>query len=332
MKYEFNLKTYTAFLIANGNRYSGVEASKAIGLSKSPPSHDSISRWLLEQTFEPSNLWEHVREAVALDSCLIVDDSTLDKRWSPQNELVGWHWSGNAHKVIRGISLVNLLAAKDDAGIPVDYRVYETKEGAKNKNEHFLDMLDAAKKRDFKPPFVLADSWYGSLENLKHIRDMDWKFIIGLKENRLVNEIQGQYVSVSALDWTKKSVRKVWLKGFGFVLVAQIVFKNGDIRYVCTNDLLLTEYKDLSRESKKRWMIEEFHRGIKQTTGIEKCYSVKKRSQLTHIFACFVAFVRFEFNRLKTGVSWYEQKAQQVRLGITGCVSPHNTIIDTLFG
>jgi len=114
----------------------------------------------------------------------------------------------------------------------------------------------------------------------------------------------------SSLDWTHARVRKAWLRGFGFVVVARIVFQNGDIRYVCTNDLSLTDYADVSRESKKRWTIEEFHRGIKQTTGIEKCYSVKKRSQLTHIFACFVAFVRLEVGRLKTGLSWYEQKAQ----------------------
>ncbi|OHA41236.1 MAG: hypothetical protein A3H68_00650 [Candidatus Taylorbacteria bacterium RIFCSPLOWO2_02_FULL_46_40] len=138
-----------------------------------------------------------------------------------------------------------------------------------------------------------------------------------MKENRLVNKIQGEYAAVSALDWTKKQVRKVWLKGFGFVIVAQIVFKNGDIRYVRANDLTLTEYETFSRHSKKRWTIEEFHRGIKQTTGIEKCHSTKKRSQLTHIFACFVVFVKLEFERLKTGMSWHAQKAQQIRLGIS---------------
>lgn len=315
MKTNINLETYTAFLVGNGNRYSGVEASKALSLTGSAPAHDSISRWLLQQTFEPNDLWQHVQERVSRNSSLIVDDTTLDKRWSPTNELVGWHWSGNEHKVIRGISLVNLLATKDGDCIPVDYRVYES--GAqKNKNGHFLDMLDSSKKRGFEPDYVMADSWYGSLENLKHIEQMGWKFIVGLKENRLVNETQGQHKPVSSLDWTTTKVRKVWLRGFGFVLAAQIVFTNGDIRYVCTNDLSLTEYADLSAQSKKRWMIETFHRGIKQTTGIEKCYSVKKQSQLTHIFACFVAFVKLEFERLKTGMSWYEQKAQAVRLGI----------------
>lgn len=316
MKHPFNLDAYTAFLIANGNRYSGVEASKALAMTKRAPAHDSISRWLLEQTFAPNDLWKHVQARVHLQSSLIVDDTVLDKRWSPHNELVDFHWSGNEHKVTRGISLVNLLATHDHECIPVDYRVYEGKSGKHNKNDHFIDMLTSSKKRGFEPDFVMADSWYSSLDNMKAITKLGWKFMFGIKENRLINELQGDYKAVSALDWTQKRVRKVWLKGYGFVLVAQIVFKNGDIRYVCTNDLSLTKYAALSAHSKKRWTIETFHRGIKQTTGIEKCYSIKKRSQLTHIFACFVAFIKLEFQRIKTGISWYAQKAHAVRMGV----------------
>lgn len=318
MKYELNLETYTIFLIANGNRYSGVEMSKALNMESSAPAHDSISRWIAEQTFEPNDLWQQVQAQTHLESTLIVDDTVLDKRWSPHNELVDFHWSGNEHKVTRGISLVNLLATHDGDCIPVNYRVYEGKKDEKNKNEHFIDMLNSSKERGFKPDFVMADSWYSSLENMKAIVKLGWKFIFGIKENRLVNEAQGTYVAVSSLNWTKKQVRKVWLRGFGFVLVTRIVFKNGDTRYLATNDLSLNDYKILSTNSKKRWTIEEFHRGIKQTTGIEKCYSIKKQSQLTHIFASFIAFVKLEFERLKTGMSWYEQKAQAIRLGITG--------------
>ena len=207
-----------------------------------------------------------------LGSTLIVDDTVLDKRWSPKNELVAFHWSGNEHKVARGISLVNLLATHDGDCIPVDYRVYEGKDGEKNKNGHFIDMLKASKKRGFTPDFVMADSWYGSLENMKQVTKLGWKFIFGLKENRLVNERQGDYVAVSSLDWAERQVRKVWLKGYGFVLATRIVFRNGDTRYLATNDLSLTDYKTFSTHGKKRWTIEEFHRGIKQTTGIERCY------------------------------------------------------------
>jgi len=316
MAHTFNLDTYITFLTANGNRYSGVEAAKGLQGTNDAPAHDTVSRFLAEGTYTPSHLWKHVQTTVDKKSTLIIDDTVLDKRWSPTNELVNWHWSGNEHKVIRGISLVNLLATNGDDCVPVDYRVYEGSAETKNKNEHFIDMLNMAKKRGFEPSYVMADSWYSSLENLQHLRNMRWRFVMGLKENRLVNETKGAYLPIRDLDWTTKKVRKVWLRGFGFVLVAQIIFKNGDVRYVCTNDLTLTDYGALSAQSKKRWTIEEFHRGIKQTTGIECCYSVKKRSQLTHIFASFVAFVLLEFERLRTGISWYEQKARLVRLGI----------------
>jgi putative transposase len=317
MAHTFNLKTYISFLTANGNRYSGVEASKALANTDDQPAHDTISRFLASCDYSPDDLWTYVHAHVSLTDALIVDDTVLDKQRSRKNELAHFHWSGNAHRQIRGISLVNLLSTDGTTRLPIDYRVYEGADSKVTKHDHFQTMLETAKKRGFKPSYVMADCWYASLDNMKKIVQFGWKFIMGLKENRLVNEVQGHYVSVSNLDWTDHSVRTVWLKGFGFVLVARIVFANGDTRYICTNDLSLTNYDDFSRESKKRWSIEEFHRGIKQTTGIEKCYSIKKQSQFTHIFASFVAFIKLELNRLRTGISWYEQKAQLVRLGIT---------------
>lgn len=124
----------------------------------------------------------------------------LDKRWSPANELVDFHWSGNEHKVTRGISLVNLLATHDDDCLPVDYRVYEGTQDTKNENHYFLNILKTAKQRGLTPDFVMADSWYSSLDNMKYIRTLGWKFIMGIKENRLVNEAQGIYRAVSDLD------------------------------------------------------------------------------------------------------------------------------------
>lgn len=316
MAHHFNLNTYVTFLIGNGNRYSGVEASKALAQTDDRPAHDTITRFLADGAYEPEQVWDHVREHVSLTDALIVDDTVLDKQRSTHNELAHFHWSGNAHKRIRGISLVNLLSTNGTTRLPVDYRIYEGAASGVTKHDHFQTMLDTAKQRGFKPSHVMADTWYASLENMKKIVTLGWKFIMGIKENRQVNETQGEYVAVSSLDWTDRSVRKVWLKGFGFVLAARIVYANGDTRYVCTNDLSLTAYDDFSHESKERWSIEEFHRGIKQTTGIEKCYSTLRTSQLTHIFASFVAFVRLEIERLRTGISWYEQKAQAVRLGI----------------
>jgi hypothetical protein len=44
----------------------------------------------------------------------------------------------------------------------------------KSRNDHFQAMLEKTKERDFEPSFVLFDSWYTSLANLKRIRDYGW--------------------------------------------------------------------------------------------------------------------------------------------------------------
>ena len=52
-----------------------------------------------------------------------------------------------------------------------------TSQKGKTKNEHFQDMLKTAKERGFEPKYVLMDSWYSSLENLKLIASFGWFFL-----------------------------------------------------------------------------------------------------------------------------------------------------------
>ncbi|MEK6920653.1 MAG: transposase [Nanoarchaeota archaeon] len=309
-----SLDLYIKFLIANQNKYSGVELSKT---SDSPLSHDSVSKWLRDENFTSKDLWPHVKDMVRKEQgYLIADDSVLDKRFSRNNELVGRHWSGNEHRLICGIDLVSLLWTKGAECIPCDYRIYQSEQKEKKtKNEHFRDMLITAKKRGFKPKYVLADCWYGSVENMKYIEKQGWKFVFGAKENRKVSITKNIYVSISNLDWSKTLIQKVWLKEFGYIMAAKIVIKDDDVRFVVTNDLSLTNINTLKNHNEHRWNIETFHRGIKQTTGIEKCYSILERSQRNHIFASFIAFVKLEYTRLEDNISWYEQKAIYARIG-----------------
>ena len=144
---------------------------------------------------------------------------------------------------------------------------------------------------------------------------------MGVKENRQVSITKNIYVPIANLDWNKTLVQKVWLKEFGYVMAAKMVVTDDDIRYVVTNDLSLTDIDTLRKHNDHRWNIETFHRGLKQTTGVEKCYSTLERSQRNRIFASFVAFVKLESTRLRDGVSWYEQKAVYARMGIQFALS-----------
>jgi len=303
-----SLKLYTNFLLGNHNRYSGVELSK---VSPKNIAHDSVRRWLSSDNYTPSDLWRHVKPLVDLRSGYLVgDDSLLNKQYSRKNELAKKQYSGDEHRLVNGICLVNLLWTDESEYVPVDYRIYQKENDDRTKNDHFQDMLKRAKKRGFEPKFVLFDSWYSSIENLKLItRKLDWHFICNLKSNRKVSLTKGVYVSIADLGLADKQVRKVWLSEYGAVLVCKLVATNGDITYLCTDDLSLVDYDDFIFHFNHRWKIEEFHRGLKQTTGIEKCYSVKSLCQQTHIFSAFVAFIKLETCRLKENISWYEQKA-----------------------
>lgn len=308
-KTQCSLKLYSDFLIANQNRYSGLELSK---VAPGEISHDSISRWLSSANFNPSSLWNQTQGLVTKNSGYLVgDDTLLSKKYSRVNELAKRQYSGDSHQVEMGISLVNLLWTDGQRFIPIDYRVYHKENDDKTKNDHFQEMLRRAKQRGFEPLYVLMDSWYSSIENVKLItRKLGWHFICNLKANRQVSVSQGSYMAIADLGLVDKQVRKVWLKEYGWVLVCKLVATNGDITYLATDDLGLTDYEVFTGHFENRWKIEEFHRGIKQTTGIEKCYSILAGSQETHIFAAFTAFIKLEIRRIKERISWYEQKAQ----------------------
>ena len=57
---------------------------------------------------------------------LIADDTVLSKQHSSKIELVNYQYSGNAHDVVAGIGLVNLLwhGLQQEQSVPIDYRIY----------------------------------------------------------------------------------------------------------------------------------------------------------------------------------------------------------------
>jgi hypothetical protein len=74
-------------------------------------SHDAINRYLGSEKLTPRLLRENVKPLICLDAAgyLIFDDTVLDKRFSESIELVRRQYSGNEHRVIRGIGLISCL-------------------------------------------------------------------------------------------------------------------------------------------------------------------------------------------------------------------------------
>ena len=114
----------------------------------------------------------------------------------------------------------------------------------------------------FKPACVVFDSWYGSLENLKRIKDLGWIWLTRLKANRLVNPDRSGLRPVERVSTPAQGL-VVHLKGYGLIRLFTIVTPDGGSEWWATNDLQMRPLTRV-RFAGYAWAIEHYHRGLKQ--------------------------------------------------------------------
>lgn len=264
-------------------------------------SHDVISDFLRTERLTPAQLFEVVRPHIkdSDDSVIIADDSVQDKRYSKMIELVKKQYSGNVGGLVRGINLLNFVHS---GGLnadfwPIDYRIYHPDSDGKTKNDHFRELFTRLlTHKDLKAKTILFDSWYASVENLKHIHRAGWTFFTTLKSNRQVSlSKESGRVPLSDLVFDEDALASgitIKLKDVPFLIkLFKIVAPNGDIDWAITNSPDQSVNVEVAKaKSHTRWQVEEFHRGFKQLTGSEKCQCRKARSQRNHLACCYRAW------------------------------------------
>ena len=174
--------------------------------------------------------------------------------------------------------------------------------------------MQTAHARGFTPECVVFDGWYSGLDNLKQVRDLDWRWLTRLKSNRLVNPDDTGLRPLADVALREQGTC-VYLKGYGLVLVFKIVATDGNIEYWATNDLSMSDLTRL-RFAENAWHIETYHRGIKQFCGIEKSQARLARTQRNHIGLALRAFLRIEAHSFFHGFSWFEAKIAIVRRAV----------------
>ena len=275
-----------------------------------------VNDFLHQRRFLPREVWKLVKDRIAdsKDAFLLVDDSVQDKRYSRFIELVRAQYSGNEHRVIKGIGVVNLVhsAGKDADFYPIDYRVYAPDVDGKTKNDHFHEMfVNALDLKHLQAHTILFDGWYASAENLKLIHRRKRIFFTTLKSNRLVSLSKAEgYIHLEEVEWTPDRLTHgvlVKLKEVPFsVRLFKLVAPDGDIDWVITNDLDETMTAQVAKEtSDVRWQVEELHRGIKQLTGSEKCQCRAARAQRNHLACCYQAWVSLKVKAQELGHTLY---------------------------
>jgi putative transposase len=307
---------YIDFLLATPKVASATEAARVQPERPRPPAHDAFTRLLSRLEPDPVTLWSEVQPLVRQpDGILVLDDTVLDKPYARKMGLVGPFWSGKHQRVLRGINLVTLVWTDGDAVYPTDYRLVDPAEAPKRtKNDLFREMLAVAQARGFAPACVCFDAWYSGKDNLKAVRACGWRFLCQVRSNRRVNWERTGNRPIAELP-IAPSGTMVHLEGFGLIKAFRIVATNGDTEHWITNDLEMDEMSRLSF-AEQAWAIEEYHRGLKQYTEVERCPARLARSQRNHIGLAIRSFVRLEWHRFRTGVNWFEAKSQIIRQAI----------------
>lgn len=284
-------------------------------------SHDAINRYLVGDRIPPRLVWENVRDQVHQTEAgyIAFDDTVADKNFARHIELVRRQYSGNAHRVIRGIGIVTCVyvnPATDQFWI-IDYRIYDPDGDGKTKLDHVQDMLTNAvyqKRLLFRG--VLMDTWYAAKPLMLSIERLDKVYYCPLKDNRLVDDSGGTrpYRHVDALDWTADDLahgKLIKLKGFAKdhkVKLFRVVLSTQRTDYVVTNDLAQDNTQAVREVCSLRWKIEQFHRETKQVTGLEGCQCRKARIVRNHIGCAILVWVRLKQVAEETQRTIYQVK------------------------
>jgi hypothetical protein len=300
---------YCQFLICAQTNFTATE----FATHTEDTTHDAITRFLSKTKLTPKALWEYAAPFVTLKGgVLILDDTVLDHPYGKKIGLSRWQYSGTHHEVVFGIGVETLLWSSSTElheHIPTDFRIYHPTDDGNTKNEHARDMLKTAKRRGIEPSLVVMDSFYASVDNLHLVNDWGWTFVAGVKSNRIVfflKEGKATKYHVNTIAIPPEGI-VVRLKDYGKVRLFKFIAPDSKLCYVITNNLS-SSYDDVREAYAIRWRVEEYHRGLKQTTGIEQCQARTKRSQRTHIFCSLLSFLALEKKRLEEGITWYESK------------------------
>ncbi len=310
VKRKCSKESYCQFLISAQTNFTATQFASLV----SDTAHDSITRFLSRIKLTPKIIWEYSQKFVDKDKgYLIADDTVLDHPYGERIGLAKWQYSGAHHDVVFGIGLVTLLWTNSDEHIPIDFRLYAKVDDGKTKNQLFREMLIKAHQRKFTPKAVLMDSWYSVSDTLHLINNYGWIFICGLQSNRIVATGKGKSNHFKLNELEKAGIdipdegKILHLQKFGKIKIFRFITPKGKMDYLATNNLDFS-LDDIQKVYAKRWKIEEYHRGLKQTVGIEMCQSRTKRAQRTHIFCSILSFLALEKKRMEGNISWYEAK------------------------
>ena len=214
-------------------------------------------------------------------------------------------------KVLKGIGLVTAVSVGEDGQFCLgDYRIYAKQEDGKSKIKLAREIIQNSNAK-----IVLFDAWYASKDLMNDLQKQEKVFYSTLPSSRVFYDTQNHKHKLKDYEFTEQERRKgkiVQLNKMNFqVRIFRSCSKKGQAEIIVTNDIAQISLEEAEKMFSSRPKIEEFHREIKQLTGIEKCQARISRIQRNHICCCLMAW-QFLKNKAKLqNTTVYELHSRQ---------------------
>lgn len=268
----------------------------------------SLNRILSEARFKHENLEERYLKKIkyytkGLEISLIFDD-TLVKREGKKVEETQRHKNHcDGEEFITGHQFFTSMIYTPLLQLPLFPKLYS--KNSDSKIQMALDLIDFVME---KMPLdnVIMDSWYSDKKIIKKCMTKGIRVVCAIKANRRIALKHGQWQNLSKFSKsiTKKKLEnylideksyriadyEVKLNGIPFVkMLASKENKAKKMRYFISTKRYDTP-AEIIRYYETRWVIETYHRDMKQNLGFAKLFLRKKEGIVRHSIFCTIAY------------------------------------------
>ena len=320
---------YAQMLLNGVDNFTATYFSEVIGTV----SHDTIGRSIATIKLSPKIVREKALELIipSDNGYIAIDDTVMDKSSSEEIEIASAQYSGQKHGITTGIGVITLVYINPELNKYwiLDYRIYDKATDGKKKTEHALEMIQywqtINELHPERAPFttILIDAGYTCKKIMQYVIRIN-KYFYGVMPksrkvsyeqiNQTTGEIQIIYKHIGELDWNDSE-----LKEYGKLVCVDFLPKDIKLKlflvtakhrveYLVTNQVSMKTTEAAKDVGGLRWKIEQFHREVKQLTGVAKCQARKGRKQRNHICIAFVVWHQLNELAKQMQTTMYEVK------------------------
>ena len=269
-------------------------------LAKSPWSEDFVER--AHRKLVVKKIWD-ISKATGKPIYVAIDD-TISERTVPSSkalkpiEKCGFHNSHLKQKTVYGHQLVTVMLICDDVVMPYSISIYDKK--IKSKIEMAIELINSLPS-PINEGYVLCDSWYSCKKIFKASENAGFKYVGGLRTNRVIYPTNHERLGIKLNDFgktlTKEDVDLVKVGNSEFYVYSyngklndlkeatvilswpkDALFKDGCLRaFISPNSNMST--LELLNHYKHRWPIEIFFRESKKKLGLDD-YQIRSEKSI----------------------------------------------------